>query len=143
MKQTSFNDIAGISTPRRQVEIHFVPSSPVSFDVTTRDRPSGQTITRLSQRVIKKVPSPSRLIDFGFYLKAPVARCVNLAADFTHWDKFPVEMTRRADGLWHAIIPLSPGRYEYRFMVDGQWCGGSHLLEKRADAVATSVWIHP
>ncbi len=27
-----------------------------------------------------------------------------------------------ADGKWTVTIPLPPGRHEYKFVVDGQWC---------------------
>ena len=25
------------------------------------------------------------------------------------------------DGLWKKIVMLPPGKYEYKFLVDGQW----------------------
>ncbi len=30
-------------------------------------------------------------------------------------------MTRRPDGTWEATLPLAPGRYAYKFKVDGRW----------------------
>ena len=30
-------------------------------------------------------------------------------------------MIRLADGKWAKELTLPPGRYEYRFVVDGQW----------------------
>lgn len=57
-----------------------------------------------------------------FSLYAPEAGCVSLAGDFNAWspDDFPLE--KSGDGLWERVITLAPGRYEYRFVVDGQWC---------------------
>jgi hypothetical protein len=26
------------------------------------------------------------------------------------------------DGTWFTVVPLAPGSYCYRFIVDGQWC---------------------
>ena len=30
-------------------------------------------------------------------------------------------MKRQADGHWATTIALAPGRYEYKFIVDGHW----------------------
>jgi hypothetical protein len=65
---------------------------------------------------------PMYLINTEFSLEAPMARSVKLAADFTDWDRFPLDMIRSVDGTWWTIVPLLPGEYNYRFLVDGQWC---------------------
>jgi hypothetical protein len=56
-----------------------------------------------------------------FHLKAPFAGSVKLAADFTDWEKFPLDLIKSDDGVWSMVVPLLPGRYAYRFIVDGQW----------------------
>ena len=57
-----------------------------------------------------------------FFLKAPSAKSVKLAANFTDWEKCPLDMMQSEDGIWFSTIPLAPGQYSYRFIVDGQWC---------------------
>ncbi len=57
----------------------------------------------------------------AFQLTAPAASSVWLAADFTEWEKAPINLTRLADGTWQTAVALIPGRYAYRFIVDGQW----------------------
>jgi hypothetical protein len=57
-----------------------------------------------------------------FHLEAPLAKSVKLAADFTAWEKFPLDLIKSEDGVWFTIVPLSPGQYSYRFIVDGKWC---------------------
>jgi len=54
-------------------------------------------------------------------LSAPNARSVFVAGNFNGWDPRHTPFRREAGGVWHAFLPLSPGRYEYRFVVDGQW----------------------
>ena len=66
------------------------------------------------------------LVDTEFKFEAPLAGSVKLAADFTGWEKFPVDMTKSEEGVWHAVIPLPPGDHSYRFIVDGQWCDDPH-----------------
>jgi hypothetical protein len=57
-----------------------------------------------------------------FHLEAPFAGSVKLAADFTDWEQFPLDMIKSEDGIWHTSVPLPPGTYSYRFIVDGEWC---------------------
>jgi len=56
-----------------------------------------------------------------FKLEAPSAGAVLLAGDFTGWETEPIKMKRDRTGLWTTTVPLDPGAYHYRFMVDGQW----------------------
>ena len=56
-----------------------------------------------------------------FSLTAPAAGAVLLAGDFTGWAQSPVTMKKLKSGVWQAVVSLVPGRYEYRFLVDGQW----------------------
>jgi len=70
-------------------------------------------------------PSSHSLIELKsteFHLEAPFAQSVKLAADFTDWEKFPLDMIKSVDGVWYATVPLPPGHYSYRFIVDGEWC---------------------
>ena len=55
-----------------------------------------------------------------FKLHAPDAQSVSLVGDFNSWnpDSQPL---KNSNGLWKTMVSLSPGRYEYRFLVDGQW----------------------
>lgn len=54
-----------------------------------------------------------------FTLEAPGARQVSVVGEFSDWSR-PYPMHRRDDGRWVARIPLSPGDYEYSFVIDGQ-----------------------
>ena len=56
-----------------------------------------------------------------FACHAPEAQAVSLAGCFTNWDQAPVGLKKRQGGLWETTIPLAPGTYEYRLIVDGQW----------------------
>jgi len=48
------------------------------------------------------------------------AKAVFVTGDFTNWDK-RVPLRRDTSGLWRRRIGLQPGRYEYKFIVDGEW----------------------
>ncbi len=57
----------------------------------------------------------------AFTLQQPDASTVLLAGDFSQWTDKAIPLKRAQDGLWKATVSLEPGRYEYRFLVDGQW----------------------
>ena len=56
-----------------------------------------------------------------FSFTAPSALRVQLAGDFTRWQESPLTMRKSADGIWRLSVQLTPGRHQYRFLVDGQW----------------------
>lgn len=58
-----------------------------------------------------------------FVLVAPQAARVSLVGDFNRWDPAATPMERTpTGGTWSVVIPLSAGRHEYAFVVDGkQW----------------------
>ena len=56
-----------------------------------------------------------------FKLEAPEARETILVGDFNNWDVEKHRMKKDNKGRWKKIVTLSPGRYEYKFVVDGEW----------------------
>jgi len=57
-----------------------------------------------------------------FSIKAPTAKSVLLAGDFTGWLKQAIPLHKNAHDVWKTTTSLAPGTYHYRFVVDGQWC---------------------
>jgi 1,4-alpha-glucan branching enzyme len=57
-----------------------------------------------------------------FSCHAPHAGVVCVAGTFNGWEPAATPLTRRADGTWAVTLDLPPGRYEYKFVVDGRWC---------------------
>jgi chromosome partitioning protein len=55
-----------------------------------------------------------------FTIEAPAAERVHLAGDFNNWTLDGSEMERRG-GVWKTVVKLPPGRYRYRYVVDGRW----------------------
>ena len=53
---------------------------------------------------------------------------MNLAGDFNQWcdtaNGRPIDvqmdpMTMNEDGIWTIVVPLAPGTYQYKFIIDG------------------------
>jgi hypothetical protein len=61
------------------------------------------------------------IVNVSFTLVRPRARQVSLCGEFNGWAPEAGPMTRHDDGHWEAIVALRPGRYEYKFLVDGEW----------------------
>ena len=56
-----------------------------------------------------------------FSFTAPEAQTVLLAGDFTSWQQAPLTLKKSKTGVWKKAVSLPAGRYEYRFLVDGEW----------------------
>jgi 1,4-alpha-glucan branching enzyme len=56
-----------------------------------------------------------------FILSQPQARSVAVAGTFNDWDLSRTPMSLGPGGSWKATVWVPAGRYEYRFVVDGQW----------------------
>lgn len=63
--------------------------------------------------------SASPLTEFTFF--APEANEIYVVGDFTDWDTAKCPMRKLKSGIWKKKMKLKPGRYEYRFVVDGSW----------------------
>ena len=57
----------------------------------------------------------------NFKIWAPEAKTVSLMGTFNQWNAKTHLMKKDADGCWHKSIMTIPGRYEYRYLVDGKW----------------------
>lgn len=57
----------------------------------------------------------------SFTLLAPGAQHVSLAGEFNGWDNHSHLLKKDSNGKWEVHLDLTPGRYEYRFLVDRQW----------------------
>ena len=54
--------------------------------------------------------------------EAPEADAVTVAGSFNDWDPNSTRLEREGRGSWTVTLDLPPGRYEYKFIVDGCWC---------------------
>jgi len=101
---TGFDDYAGLAAEVLAMEAGSADKP--DSDVEPRSRPCTPILT-----------------DDGvvFALDAPEAQRVQLVGDFNEWTLDANEMTRSGD-VWYSVLKLEPGRYRYRFVVDGRWC---------------------
>ncbi|MFH0811351.1 MAG: isoamylase early set domain-containing protein [Pseudomonadota bacterium] len=61
-----------------------------------------------------------------FTLEAPEAQKVILMGDFNNWNPKTHSMKKDDQGMWSKVVMLTPGNYEYKFLVDGDWRNDPH-----------------
>ena len=71
----------------------------------------------------KKTP---KLMKTEFSLSAPQATSVFIAGGFNQWNLSAHPLKQDKKGVWKISLALGPGRYEYRFFVDGEWQNDSN-----------------
>ena len=70
-------------------------------------------------KIEAKTKPKRRKVSFEFW--APAAQSVSLMGTFNQWNAKVHIMKKGADGRWRKSIMAFPGRYEYRYLVDGKW----------------------
>jgi hypothetical protein len=83
-------------------------------------------------------PAQPGLKPAEFNLEAPWAKSVKLAADFTEWQKYPLDMIKTEKGVWSLIVWLAPGKYSYRFIVDDQWYDDPCSVQRTTNPFGTT-----
>lgn len=67
-----------------------------------------------------------RRVEVELTYAAPHAEKVFVAGDFNDWRAGDTRLRRDETGTWKTQLWLGPGRYEYRFIVDGDWHDDPH-----------------
>jgi chromosome partitioning protein len=95
---------------------------------------SKNTKAKTSQKANKT--DPPKMEDGLVEFKAdfPDAKSVALAGTFNAWNPERTPLHNEGHGHWRVFLPLNPGRYEYRYIVDGQW---------QTDPQATESTVNP
>ncbi|MFZ5572275.1 MAG: AAA family ATPase [Thermodesulfobacteriota bacterium] len=81
-----------------------------------------EVIAQDSRPASSRLREKSTIITRQFTLDAPRAASVKIVGTFNDWT--PSEksaMEQRSDGVWTKELSLTPGDYQYRFLVDDVW----------------------
>ncbi len=71
----------------------------------------------------RKEPPRRRKVEFQF--PGIQGREVFLSGDFNEWNPHIQPLKRSRNGRWKAVLPLMPGRYEFKLLADGAWIEGA------------------
>ena len=73
-----------------------------------------------------------------FVFVEPRASKVEVVGDFNAWARGATELQRTgAPGVWEVSVPLSPGRHEYAFIINGSRWVADPLAVKSSDDFGT------
>jgi 1,4-alpha-glucan branching enzyme len=97
---------------------------------STVARPMVSTSERAVSRPIEK--------PIDFTLNLPQAQSVSLVGTFNKWDSKRTPMRRDPVAGWKTTIWLPKGRYEYRFVADGQWISDPNARESVRNPFGTT-----
>jgi hypothetical protein len=127
------------AAPQPQTKMAALPNEPVrSTSSVTSPKPSTASAATSPKTSVPSVPSsalkpskgdavakkadaPGQTANATFVLHAPQAKHVSVSGDFNKWSPDAAPMKRRSDGRWETALLLRPGRYQYKFVADGQW----------------------
>ncbi len=112
-------DYLDSGSPNTRISFTFDPTGNIE---SLKLRGWGPTIVAL--RLV--LPAPSREGNITFKLNDfPDARIVAVAGSFNGWNQSQY-LFERAGNEWICRISLPPGRYQYKFIVDGNWLVDPH-----------------
>jgi 1,4-alpha-glucan branching enzyme len=82
--------------------------------------PKNGTTARPVLLLLERFPAPDKS-RVCLELYAPDAQVVFVAGSFNDWQPGAMPLQKREGDRWAVELTLDPGRYEYRFVVDGRW----------------------
>jgi cellulose biosynthesis protein BcsQ len=102
----------------------FLSSQPVVAPAMTVSRTPAKTTEQKIEEFYGVRQLGSEVL---FTSKFETARQVLVAGDFNNWSPMVTPMHRNGrPGEWTMMLPLMPGRYRYRLVVDGRWMTDPH-----------------
>jgi len=91
----------------------------VSQTIVNNKESNDMSINKKKESNVMRVKFIQPKIKFEY--SAPEAKEVSLVGDFNQWNSKANPMKKDKKGIWKVTLPLEPGRYEYRFIADGNW----------------------
>lgn len=96
----------------------------MKIKTTTRKCAAVKVVAKKSsaQKTAKKAAAPAKKA-VTFTVHAEKGKAVYLAGSFNEWSTTAKKMAYKARaGVYAAKVQLSPGEYQYKFVIDGTWC---------------------
>ena len=94
------------------------PSVPASGAPAPKKKPASAKASPSPAPAAEKTVKRRKV---AFTVAAPHAHEAAVAGTFNDWQPQPLKPAAK-QGLFSLTVLLTPGEYEYRFVVDGQWC---------------------
>ena len=73
-----------------------------------------------------------------FKVHAPAGTNVHVAGTFNDWNPTSIKLNESGKGMYSVMILLPAGRYEYKFVLNGEWRNSSSDCEQVSNAFGTT-----
>jgi hypothetical protein len=83
--------------------------------------PAPAPVANAPKPVAPSAPEKPRTSHVSLELVRPEAKKVCVAGSFNGWKPDSLPLVRQGNGHWVGDLTVNPGKYEYLFVVDGQW----------------------
>ena len=83
------------------------------------------------------MPRKTEIKPTEFKLYAPGAQKVVVSGSFNKWNTEKLFAKKDSKGSWAVKVALKPGRYEYKFIVDGNWINDPRCTSCVANTVGS------
>jgi 1,4-alpha-glucan branching enzyme len=93
--------------------------SPAQTPAPAPQLPKARAVSSPPKPVLKSARPQTVAVKFA--LNKPDAKSVSVCGEFNQWSIGAAPMKRRHDGQWETVLELAPGRYQYKFVIDGEW----------------------
>ncbi len=99
------------------------PSAPAAASTapTPPKAPPGEAPAKVPAARPTPTSATAPTVSVAFEFHAPKAVRVSVCGDFNRWSPEASPLKQQQDGRWHTTLALKPGRYQYKFVADGQW----------------------
>ena len=126
-----FNEDLYKTVIRGNVALKKAIFSRVPVDKFDKNAPGSEDYRALALEVLSAEKDIPPQQEASFTVEAPEAKEVYIVGEFNGWriDESSL-LVRNDNGRWIKRFPLSPGRYRYKFVVDGQWVLDAANVEK-------------
>jgi hypothetical protein len=95
--------------------------SPVAESAAPTKSLAATTQSPMPSLVQNRARSAGGPVEVSFAIMRPGAKRVSVCGDFNRWSPSETPLKRHEDGHWETTVALSPGKYQYKFLVDGEW----------------------
>lgn len=73
-----------------------------------------------------------------FKIHAPAGARVSVAGTFNNWDISTIQLNDHGNGLHTAMIRLPLGKYEFRYIINGEWCNAPDHIPQIPNVFGTT-----
>jgi chromosome partitioning protein len=112
-----------VSTPRPIAPIPAITLTTSGTIAMPQSLPTPQPVAKTTEEKIEEFYGVKQVgAQVVFSARFDDAKTVLIAGDFNHWSPMSTPMILgNRPGDWRTALPLKPGRYRYRLIVDGVW----------------------